>query len=98
MICNNSGVSQLKGEVRRLITLVIFVSTVLFYHVLILRTCWLILVPMSWTLARHCKVTVDKTSRCRGRVFLVLNPTLLLSCMSYAVLIYFSPHRVSTAL
>ena len=23
---------------------------------------------MSWTLARHCKVTVDKTSRCRGRV------------------------------
>ena len=30
---------------------------------------------MSWTLARHCKVTVDKTLRCRGRVFLYLHDT-----------------------
>ena len=43
---------------------------------------WLILGPMSWTLARHCKVTVDKTSRCRGRVFGTYT-TLVLSCMSY---------------
>ena len=31
--------------------------------------CWLFLGPMSWTLARYCKVTVHKRSRCRGRVF-----------------------------
>ena len=30
---------------------------------------------MPWTLARHCKVSVDKTSRCRGRVFLYLHNT-----------------------
>ena len=30
---------------------------------------------MSWTLARHCKVPVDKTLRCRGRVFLYLHNT-----------------------
>ena len=35
--------------------------------------CWLILGPMSWTSARHGKVTVDKTSRCRGRVFWYLH-------------------------
>ena len=75
MIYKNSGVPQLKGDVCRLITLVIFVWTVLLYHVLILCTCWLILGPMSWTLARHCKVSVDKTLRCRGRVFLYLHNT-----------------------
>ena len=73
MIYKNSGVPQLKGDVCRLITLVIFVWTVLLYHVLILRTCWLIL--GLWTLARHCKVSVDKTLCCRGRVFLYLHNT-----------------------
>ena len=82
MIYKNSGVPQLKGDVCRLITLVIFVWTVMLLHVLILRPCWVIFGPMSWTLARHCKVTVDKTSRCRGCVFWYLH-NITLSCMSY---------------
>ena len=48
--------------------------------------CWLIPGPMSGTLARHCKVTVNKTSRFRDRVFDTYT-TLVQSCMSYGSLI-----------
>ena len=56
------------------------------YQVIILFICWVqcwaILGAMSWTLARHRKATLNKTSRCRGSVCFCNYTMVVQRCMS----------------